>query len=144
MNVHGGTTIAAPVEAVWAAYADVEHWPEWTASVTSVEPLGDGALAIGARFRIKQPRLRQMVWEVVDLEPGRSWTWVARSPGAFTSAAHRLVALDASSTRVEQTIEHRGVVGVVVGRMIRRLTRRYLATEAAGLDTRVTTGATAT
>ncbi len=143
-------TIEAPIEAVWACFIDVERWPEWTASVTSLNwvdgpsggaefemPVEGSAMHVGAAVRIKQPRFPRLTWTVTSIQPGVAWTWVARSPGAITSATHELTRLTPSSTRVEQSIEHGGIVGVLVGRLTARLTRRYLAMEAAGLKTRV-------
>ena len=38
--------------------------------------LGDGGpLAVGAKARIKQPRMFARVWEVTEFEPERSFTW---------------------------------------------------------------------
>ena len=45
----------------------------------------DGAdLAVGKRFSIKQPGMSKLVWKVTEIDPGLSWTWVQRSPGALT------------------------------------------------------------
>lgn len=136
MNVQDGITIAAPIARVWDVYRDVERWPEWTASVTSVELLDGPGLAVGARARIKQPRFPAVVWTVTDIAPGRSWTWQARAPGATTTATHVLQRVDDTTTRVEQTIHQTGILGAIVARLSARLTRRYLAMEAAGLRRR--------
>ena len=133
MKTDDAITIAAPAQRVWDVYADVERWPTWTASVTSLELLDGDQLAMGARARIKQPRFPTLVWTVTALDPGRSWTWESRSPGAVTTATHRLVAVDDATTRVEQSIAQQGFLGTIVGWLSRRLTRRYLAMEAAGL-----------
>jgi hypothetical protein len=138
MNVVDAITIAAPPERVWEVYADVERWPSWTASVTSLELLDGDGLAIGGRARIKQPRFPTLVWTVTALDPGRSWTWVTHAPGATTTASHTLRRLADGSTHVEQSITQAGVVGAVVGLLTRRLTRRYLAMEAAGLAEQAT------
>jgi hypothetical protein len=140
MIVQDDTTIAAPADAVWAVFTDVEAWPTWTASVTSVELVDGVPFGPTARARIKQPRFPSLVWAVTELDPGTSWTWVTRSPGATTSATHLLESLDDGRTRVTQTIEHRGVLGTLVGRLTKRLTRRYLAMEGAGLKQRVEAG----
>ena len=126
-------TIDAPAETVWAVFTDAERWPEWTASVQRVAPLYGAELRIGSRFEIKQPRMPNLVWEVTEVEPGRAWTWVQRSPGGTTLASHEVVAADASRTIVRQRIDQRGPVGVVVGVAMRRMTRRYLDLEAQGL-----------
>jgi hypothetical protein len=140
MFVQDEITIDAPIDAVWAVYSDVERWPEWTASVTSVELLDGPPLDSTSRARIKQPRFPSLVWTVTELAPGRTWTWVTHSPGATTTATHLLERLADGRTRVTQTIDQRGVLGALVGRLTKRLTRRYLAMEGAGLRQRVEAG----
>jgi uncharacterized membrane protein len=127
--------IPVPAEVVWSVFTDVERWPTWTASVIAVEPLDGAGLEVGRRFRIKQPRLPVLVWKVTDVEPGRSWTWVAGSPGARTYASHEIVPDGDAAAVVTQRIDQRGL-GVLFGVMTRRMTRRYLALEADGLKTR--------
>ncbi|MET0911361.1 MAG: SRPBCC family protein [Ilumatobacteraceae bacterium] len=136
MKVEDGVTIDAPIERVWDVFSDVERWPGWTASVTSLTLIEGTEIALGTRARIKQPRFPSLVWRVTEVEPGVSWTWVSTSPGARTAATHRLHRTGPSGTRVEQVIEQTGPLGVLVGRLSRRLTRRYLAMEAAGLKQR--------
>lgn len=128
--------IAAPAGVVWDVYAAVTGWPGWTTSVTRVEPLDGAELAVGRRFRIRQPRLPELVWEVTELDPGASWTWRQRSPGGTTLAFHQVSALDADHARVRLGLDQRGPVGVAAGLLTRRLTRRYLDTEARGLKAR--------
>lgn len=125
--------VDAPVGTVWEVFRAVERWPEWTASVTSVTALDGAELEVGRRYEIRQPRFPRLVWEVTDLTPGTSWTWRQRSPGASTVAVHELVDLGDGHTLVRQRLEQSGLVGVVTGRLIRSLTRRYLDLEAQGL-----------
>jgi hypothetical protein len=47
-----------------------------------------------------------------------------------------VTSIDEGRTMVHQTIEQRGPLGVIVGMLTRRLTRRYLDLEAQGLKTR--------
>jgi uncharacterized membrane protein len=137
MKVTDGVTIDASVERVWDVFSDVERWPAWTASITSLTLIEGSDVAVGTRVRIKQPRFPHLVWEVTEVEPGVSWTWVSTSPGARTAATHILSSRGPASTDVVQIIEQTGPLGVLVGRLTRRLTRRYLTMEAAGLKQRV-------
>jgi uncharacterized membrane protein len=127
-------TIDAPIDVVWSVFTDVERWPTWTSSVTSVELL-NGPMRLGAKARIRQPRLPTVVWEVTRWEPSRSWTWVVTSPGARTEASHILTAVD-GRTIAEQSIVSSGPIGRLAAFLLRSLTRRYLAIEAAGLKQR--------
>ena len=136
MITNSDIAIDAPAGVVWEVFSDVERWPEWTASVTALVALDGPELLVGRRFEIKQPRMPKLVWEVTELSPGTSWTWVQRSPGGMTVARHDVVALSDARTRVCQRLEQRGPVGTAVGLMMRSMTKRYLDLEAAGLKAR--------
>jgi hypothetical protein len=73
---------------------------------------------------------------VTELEPSRSFTWVATGPGVRTTARHLLEDLGPGGTRVTLAVEQAGPVGVVMGRFYRRLTDRYLTAEAEGIKAR--------
>jgi uncharacterized protein YndB with AHSA1/START domain len=121
---------------VWEAFVAVERWPEWTASVERIVALDDPSIEVGHRFEIKQPRMPNLVWEVTAVEPGVSWTWRAKGLGATTFATHEVIAQGNDHTHVRQRIDQRGPIGVLVGVLMVRLTKRYLALEAAGLKAR--------
>ena len=128
--------VEAPVDRVWEVLRDVERWPEWASTVTSVRRLDDGPLAVGSKARIEQPKIPPTEYVVTELEPGRSFTWVATGPGVRTTARHVLEQLDGGRTRVTLGVEQAGIVGTVMGRFYRGLTDRYLATEAEGIKAR--------
>jgi uncharacterized membrane protein len=137
MRFEATIDIAAPAEQVFEVYADVERWPEWTASVTSVERLDDGPLRVGSQARIKQPRLPVAVWEVTDLVPDRTFTWVARGPGVVTTGSHLVTPVEGSDrVTVTASVDQEGPVGWLIGLLGRRLTNRYLETEVRGLKAR--------
>jgi len=96
----GTVTIDAPPAVVWRVYADTEHWPEWTASVTTARLDPSGPLALGSRASIKQPRLPRMTWSVIHIEPERSWQWANHTVGAHTTADHRLTPHSTADARV--------------------------------------------
>lgn len=128
--------ISAPGERVWDVLADVERWPEWTPTVTSVTRLDGGELRPGSRATIRQPRLPETEYVVTELEPGRSFTWVATGPGVVTTARHLIEPLPGGGTRVRLSVTQSGWLGSVMGRLYRGLTERYLANEAGGLKAR--------
>jgi hypothetical protein len=128
-----GTTISAPADHVWQVFTDVERWPNWTPSVVRAAIVDGRALDVGTAVRIKQPRMPELAWVVTELTVGRSWTWVATSPGIVTSATHVVEGIDAVTCRINQRIEHRGVLAAVIGPLTASRTRRYLEQEAAGL-----------
>ena len=129
--------IPAPPPLVWSVIADVECWPEWTASVSRVRQLSPAPLQIGSRVRIHQPKLPPAFWRVIQLNPGASFTWVSRAPGVRVTARHAAEAV-ANGTRVTLSIHYEGVLGALLARWIGDLNARYLAMEATGLKARCT------
>lgn len=136
MNSTSSIVIDAPAPVVWDVFVDTGRWHEWTASITSITPLDGPAIEVGNRFRIKQPRFPALVWQVTQVDPGRGWTWVQRSPGGTTAAIHHVRGEGGRRTVVEQRIDQRGPVGTLVGLLTRGLTRRYLELEGQGLKRR--------
>src|ERR1700730_3892826 len=127
--------VKAPPDRVFAVLCDIERWPEWTPTMTSVRRMDDGSFAVGSRARVRQPKLLPAVWQVTELEEKRSFTWVTRSPGIQIKARHVAEAAGAAS-RVTLSLEFSGLLGPLVARLYRNLNQRYLATEAKGLKER--------
>ena len=136
MEQRAGIDVAAPPERVWEVLVDVERWPEWTESVSSVRLLDDAPLALGSRVEISQPRIPTGTYTVTALDPGRAFSWEQRQPGSTVTAHHECVPLPDGGTRVELSVVMSGAFGGVVGRLYRKLTERYLALETAGLKAR--------
>lgn len=137
-------TIAREVDAapdvVFAVMTDVERWPEWTPTVSRVERLSDAPgvpLALGSRLRIVQPKVPPAEWTVTALEPGRGFRIVSRSPGATVEANHWIEpAGSGNGSRVTLSVTFGGLVGTVIGWVMRGLNQRYIAQEADGLKRR--------
>src|SRR5262245_30813288 len=121
--------IDAPPERVWEVVADVARWPEWTPTIDTVKRLDDGAFQVGSRCEVTQPRLPRATWEVTELVDGRNFTWEATGPGMRTIARH-VVVPDGSGAAVTLSIEQTGPMGRVAALVWRRLTQRYIETEA--------------
>jgi uncharacterized membrane protein len=133
MRFQDSIDVAAPAEHVFATYADVERWPDWTASVTEVRLLDPGPFAVGSRAKVRQPRLPAVTWVVTELVPGRSFTWVARGPGLRTTGVHTVTPHEDGGCTVTATLDQEGLLGSLVGRLTKRLTVSYLAMEVNGI-----------
>lgn len=129
--------IDAPAADVWAVLSDVSRWPEWTPTIDAVHRHDDGALRLGSRADVRQPRLPKATWEVTELVAGRSFTWEATGPGMRTIGRHEVVP-DGDGALVTLGIEQLGPMGAVAALVWRGLTQRYIELEASSLDARVT------
>jgi uncharacterized protein YndB with AHSA1/START domain len=128
--------IEASPEVIWRVLVDVEHWPEWTASVTSVELLDGGELSVGSTVRIKQPKMPSMVWRVTELDPLRSFTWTATSGGVAVDANHVITQSAGGGADVRLTTAERGLLAPLVRFLAGRRGKRYMEMEAQGLKRR--------
>ena len=128
-------TIAASPEAAWAVLTDVECMPELTASMTSVEKLDPGPLRVGTRVRIRQPKFPPVVWTVTEYVDDERFVWEATGPGVRTTGTHEVTRAEGGS-RLRLHIHQAGLIGALIGRVSRGLTRRYIGMEAAGIKRR--------
>ncbi len=135
MHLELSTSISAPPERVWATIMDVERWPEWTASITSVEKLEPGELKAGSKVRIKQPKLPSTVWTVTRIEPGRLMEWQATAPGSKTVAWH-VAEPEGTGAKATLGIDQSGVFFALAGWYFNKMTRSYVNMELEGLKKR--------
>ena len=127
--------IAASVIDIWRVLTDVEHWPEWTQSVSRIEPLSGLPLGMGSRVRIYQPKLRPAVWKVTHWQPDHRFVWVANHPG-ITVVAEHTIAPRSSGCSVALQVRFNGILGPLLGGLSRGLVSRNLELEATGLKAR--------
>jgi uncharacterized membrane protein len=130
--------IEAPPRRVFEILQDVERWPEWTSTMTSVQRLDRGPFAVGSRARVSQPKLRPAVWQVTELVSGRNFTWITTAPGLRMTAGH-LIERQGSGSRVELSFELSGLISPIASRLYGALIERYVATESLGLKQRCET-----
>lgn len=132
MRFESSVTVKAPAERVWEVFSDVARWPEWTPTVESVERLDEGRIHIGARTRIRQPKLPVAIWEVTELVEGEYFEWVSRGPGVKTTGGHRVTKTPEGAVATS-TIIQEGPLGWLFGAMLARLTKRYIGLEGESL-----------
>lgn len=133
------TGIYAPPLPAWEILLDLERWPEWTSSITRIERLTEGPLAVGSRVRIEQPKLMPNVWQVTEFEPRTfTFTWVTSRPLIRIAARHQLERTHEGS-RLTLTLTYSGIVGWIMAYQLKDLNWQYLSTEAKGLKLRAET-----
>jgi len=124
--------IDAPIEVVWAVLSDVERWPRWTESMSSVELVTPGPLREGSVAHVKQPKLPMATFTVDGYEEGRSFSWTAAAAGVRSTGDHRIEATP-TGTRATVVLEQSGAMAGFVGLAYAKLIRRYVRMEAEGL-----------
>jgi uncharacterized protein YndB with AHSA1/START domain len=117
---------------LWAALVDVEAWPVWMTSYTSVRRVDGGPLTVGSQAEVKQPGFSGAIYEVTALTPGKAFTWSTTTAGVRTTARHLVLAED-EHARVKLGVEQSGVLSAPVGLLLGGKIRRFLHVEAAGL-----------
>jgi hypothetical protein len=88
---------------------------------------------MGARFHVRQPKLRPSVWEVTQLEAGRRFVWTTSAPGFAIRADHIVEAAGADESELTLTIRFSGVFGPLLGLLAAGTVKDYLAIEASSL-----------
>jgi uncharacterized membrane protein len=128
--------IAQEPDVIWSVLMDLERWPEWTRSMTSVKRLDSGRLGIGSQVRIQQPKLKTLTWRVSEFVEGRVFAWDGQSPGLFVRARHEVQSSGSSGALVILTIEQSGWLSPLVNLLYGKLTKDYMEMEAQGLKRR--------
>jgi uncharacterized membrane protein len=130
MQFETSIEIEAPQQRAWDVLSDIEAWPRRLETVDALEVLTPLPLTPGSRVRLKQPKLPEGTWDVTAWDVPSGFEWVQRSTGATIVAGHRVEALGEDRSRLTLSIEMRGFLVPVMGRVYRDLTNRYIRIEA--------------
>lgn len=126
------TTIDAPVDLVWQTVSEIEKWPDWSPTMTSVRRLDTGELRAGSTAEVHQPTQPPRRWTVSRVEPRRSFAWETSGAGLRLFADHVLSGPD-GQVEVLLTFTTSGVLGPVAGLFAGKTIRRLVDTEASSL-----------
>ncbi|MBV2364479.1 SRPBCC family protein [Streptomonospora nanhaiensis] len=122
--------VAADPASVWRVMSALDEWARMLPTVDAVSRVGDpGPVAVGSRFRVRQPGLAPAVYEVTDWRPEAGFTWEARTAGVRTVASHALVP-DGAGTEIRLSIRWTGPGAWLARALFTRKTRAFLAAEA--------------
>jgi hypothetical protein len=124
--------VGAPADVVGRIMCDVARWPEWTASVSTVERAGTGPLAVGETVVVKQPKLPPSTWTVTKVGP-TGFEWTAGSPGIRNVAGHWALDAGDGTCVAELTLSFAGPLARPALLFYSGLVRRYIAMEGEGL-----------
>ena len=135
MRVEHVIHIAAPPDVVWAVTQDVERWPEWSPTVTSVKRVDEGPFRLGSTARIKQPLQPEAEWVVTEFVGGQRFAWETRRRGLYMKGTHELSPDDAG-TKSLLRVEAKGAAAALLWPLLRIAMRRALSDENHGLKAR--------
>ena len=133
MRFEKAIEIDAPQHRVWEVLSALEAWPQRIETVDVVEILTPGSIAKGSRVRLRQPKLPEGTWEITVWDAPSYFEYRQQSGGVTTVAGHRVEALEEGRSRLTLTLDMRGLLVPVFGRIYKGLTNRYMTVEAQGM-----------
>jgi hypothetical protein len=120
---HSAESEASP-ESIWERYTDVELWSEWSKGVEESEL--DGEFEVGSKGTVKPPNLPRSTFELVEVEPERSFTSQAKLPLGTICLEHRLEPSN-GGTKITHRTTIDGPLDFVWSRVVGWVVKRELA-----------------
>lgn len=133
MRFEQSVEINASQQRVWDVLSDLESWPNTVDTIEDLEILTPPPLDAGGRVRLRQPKVPEGVWTVTEWTPPFSFEWQQKERGVTSAAGHRVEALGPDRSRLVLTLEMRGLVITITGRLFKNMIRDYMQREAEGL-----------
>src|SRR5205823_10700516 len=109
---HSIETSAAP-DAIWRAWADVEHWPEWNRDLARAEL--DGAFAAGSTIRMTSVDGDVVELRIAEAAPPERFVDEAELGGITVRTTHSLDRAGADRVRIVYRMEISGPESDTVG-----------------------------
>lgn len=103
MNIEQSICINLPTEEIFAYVTDVDNLVEWSSAVIAVRKTSPGAIHVGETFRSTirfLGRWRDVIFEVVEFEPGDYLTLKSISGAAPCVFCYRFMPVEGGKTNV--------------------------------------------
>ena len=120
---HVVETTASP-EKIWAAWIDVERWPQWDTELASATL--DGSFALRAKGRVKPKRGPAARFSISELIPGESYTFTTHLPLCELNVSRRLTRNGGSGVFFTHEVSFVGPLSFVFGNLLGRRYREAL------------------
>jgi len=95
-----------PAKLIWAAWADVERWPEWNGDIEQIKL--NGPFAIGSTIAMTPKGQDTVTLRLAELTEGEEFTDEADLDGTVIRTLHRLEKLDGDRLRVVYRLQATG------------------------------------
>lgn len=113
----------APAERIWQLWTDVGGWPRWDTALVSAHL--DGPFAHNARGRLQSKGSPESAFSIVELDPGRSYTFAVPLLLAELRV-RRTLAQTPVGTRYTHEVSFVGPLGRLFGLLLGRQFRALL------------------
>jgi len=123
LRAHAEFRASSTPEAVWGVYTDAAQWPRWSDDILWADI--HGAFAAGTTGRMRFKGLPATAWEVLAAQEPRAFRSVVRLPLGIARLEfdHTLEPVP-GGTRVRESVDFRGPLGLLVGLLQRRRWQR--------------------
>ena len=137
-RIQQSVSVAAPLERVWDALVDFEARPSWSSRVKKVQILGGGPLQEGSHIEIQVDRNR-FTPTVIEMRQGERLALQVRGPG-FRAIHVYEVRPAGNQTTLLLGAQYGGIVGGLMGRLMRGSVSKDLADELAAIKSAAEAG----
>ena len=124
--------IDASPSRVWEVMADVARWPEWTASMISLEP-PPGGMALGATAKVHARGTPKSTFTVTEWQPAERFTWESNVRGVRSTARHVIEPVGEARSRVTLGVQLDGLMATLSRPFLNKRITENLVLESEGL-----------
>lgn len=109
---------------IWAIWKDAENWPRWDSELEWVKL--DGSFAKGSKGTMQPKSGPVVVFELTNIEENRQFIDSAKLPLAILEFTHRYEPLADGGGKIIHSVEIRGFLAPLFGRVIGSKIRAHL------------------
>jgi hypothetical protein len=113
--------VNAPRADAWEHVTRLAEWPSWAGQVRSVDIDPDGDLAPGTRCVVHYRTGLRSTFDIVEVEPARSFVWVGKLLWLRTLGRHRFEDAGDGATELVFETKMDGFGAPVIGRLVATL-----------------------